>query len=172
MARRIGTFAMLVALTFGVRCSSEPIEPSPRAPLEVAPGPDLPAWAVGSFTHHHIDVQRITVEADGTVLMQYEGGDVGGQSCGRAKVQGGSVVIENRDGKPDPFELIRDADGAVYQRSSSGAIHYEASALCGRDGGGCGGYGRVAPCTPDERESIAARVAECRNPSPKDGGKD
>jgi hypothetical protein len=126
----------------------------------------LPAWAVGSFTRHRIDVELLVVESDGTVLMKYDGGDNGGHGCGRAKVVGGNVVIENRDGTPSTFELIRDADAAVWKRTPHGSSAFEVGAMCGRDVGGCGGFGHVAPCSPRELESIAALVDECRGPGP------
>lgn len=163
---RWAAFALIVTVLIGLTASCEEDDPGPVEPFAKVDGDTLPPWAVGSFTRHESDVVRYRVTPDGTMVYWYEGGDVGGRGCGRALISGDEVrlvMFDDVTGEPhSERRLVRDATGALFVFNGAVRSKFDPADLCGRDVGGCGGYGRVEACSPAETAAQDAEIDACR----------
>jgi hypothetical protein len=170
---RARVFPCLVALLLPLAASCETSEPPP-AYTDTLPSAEealttdaVPDWALGyTFTRHHVDVDWFHYNDDGTVYAEYDGGDVGGSNCERIRVENGRLVapsmvrISAYGDRTTPY-LVRTVDGRFFVHVAKGYAEYQRADLCGRGGGGCGGYDSVAPCTANELASHAKVWGAC-----------
>ena len=160
--------SLLFAIAFG--CA----DPDEHAPLEKLPaaeeplvGEAIPPWAAGfTFTRYTGDIFWFHVNPDGSAYAVYQGGDVGSNACVRLRVAGGRLeapsIVKANDGRdPTTPTLVRTVDGRYFAQTRRGFIEYERADLCGRDMGGCGGYGSVEACDAKELADRAARWGAC-----------
>lgn len=171
-------FLLVLLLTNGVvpNCSdssSECAGPGDAIdPASDAPAGELPSWAIGGFGRHDIDITNYWIEADGTAFHAIDGGDFGG--CGQLTAtfsEGRVHLLDDGETVDGPHRvLVTTTDGRFFEGDSGnddtscGWKELEGNNLCGRDVGGCGGYGSSVVCEWDE---IASR--QCRIDS-DDGG--
>jgi len=166
--------ALLATLVLAPRCEEPRNCVEPGTDLDTTPPAlgVLPAWAIGEFAHHSIDVANWRITAQGEAFYVFEGGDYGGGcSKGTATFADDRVLISFRGfrnilvhtntgrffmGYPDP-------DGG--QVGQCGWSEVANTALCGRDMGACGGFGSAVHCTWEE-----AVGTQCD--SEQDGGTD
>lgn len=113
----------------------------------------LPEWAVGAFGVHAIDIHNLDIAESGDVTYAMHGGDYGGCGTLTAHVADDRVVlVDPHDTEPEPHSILSQGDdGDVYWHrihvdDRCNWYRMERSALCGRDVGGCGGFGSAEPC--------------------------
>jgi hypothetical protein len=115
----------------------------------------LPEWAVGSFGRHQVDITNLKIEASGVAYRIFDGGDYGGGCQLLAATFSDGRVHLTEDGNPYE-DLVKTTTGHFYLGGPSttdmkcGWTEYQATTLCGRDVGGCGGYGSAVPCSWEE----------------------
>jgi hypothetical protein len=133
---------------------------------------ELPSWAIGDFAYHHTDIFVWHIEADGTFYQLSSLGDANGCGSGWATWEEGRVRLRYGDGPAAPEEsLATTVDGRFWLDFGAASTRecrweeLEPTALCGRDPGGCGGWGEAVACSWEE----ASQCCSC-DASPDDDG--
>lgn len=118
------------------------------------PAGELPSWALGGFGRHDIDIFNYKISQDGTAYSAVDGGDYGGCGSLTAVFANGRVhlVADPQELTPAHTIIVRTTDGRFFEGDSDnddlacGWYELEPVNLCGKKGGGCGGYAGSEPC--------------------------
>lgn len=149
--RSAALFALLLFTPDFIRCA-EPEDGCSQFETEDfarLPDGELPAWAVGSFGYYEIDVRNYNIAPNGRLFVVLDGGDAGGCGTGTVAVQGGFVDVSLGAPRGD---RLAEKDGAYFIqfRPDECWRPIQREPLCGRDVGGCGGYGSAVVCSAEE----------------------
>lgn len=171
MRSRVFLVATALGLMLAASCTSEDESKKRRDTLPAAEDPlltttDLPPWASGyTFTYFNGDFLWFHINPDGTAYAVQDGGDYGSETCEQIGVVAGRVtvprLITNEVDSNDHGNgtLVRTVDGRYFVHARAGYLELTREDLCGREVGGCGGYGKAETCNDIEK---ARRIGQWR----------